>query len=114
MKAWACWNDCNCKTMNDFVILRSSNFVIFNHTITKSRNLKFGVVHSFVGRRPRHYLNGWDEVNMKRILLLVALFTSVPSVIAQDWARAKVEKSPRHREWVRVKHDGRPVETLGL
>ncbi len=31
---------------------------------------------------------------------------------AQDWAREKVEKSPRHREWVTVKHDGRSVETF--
>ena len=31
---------------------------------------------------------------------------------AQDWARARVEKSPRHREWVTVKHDGRSVETF--
>src|SRR4051795_4603792 len=31
---------------------------------------------------------------------------------AQDWARANVDKSPRHREWVTVKHDGRSVETF--
>ncbi len=33
-------------------------------------------------------------------------------VSAQDWARAKVDKSPRHREWVTVTHDGRKVETF--
>ncbi len=33
-------------------------------------------------------------------------------VQAQDWARAKVDKSPRHREWVTVTHDGRKVETF--
>jgi carboxymethylenebutenolidase len=33
-------------------------------------------------------------------------------VFAQDWARDKVEKSPRHHEWVTVKHDGRAVETF--
>jgi carboxymethylenebutenolidase len=49
---------------------------------------------------------------MKRILLLLALFTFMQSATAQDWARAKVEKSPRHREWVTVKHDGRSVETF--
>lgn len=37
---------------------------------------------------------------------------SASPVFAQDWARAKVEKSPRHREWVTVKHDGRAVETF--
>ena len=31
---------------------------------------------------------------------------------AQDWARQKLEASPRHREWVTVKHDGRVVETF--
>jgi len=31
---------------------------------------------------------------------------------AQEWARQQLEKSPRHREWVSVKHNGRSVETL--
>lgn len=31
---------------------------------------------------------------------------------AQDWAKQKLEASPRHREWVTVKHDGRSVEAL--
>lgn len=34
------------------------------------------------------------------------------SLSAQDWARQRLEKSPRHREWVTVKHDGRSVETF--
>jgi carboxymethylenebutenolidase len=40
------------------------------------------------------------------ILLLTA------SASAQDWAKAKLEKSPRHGEWVTIKHDGRNVETF--
>jgi carboxymethylenebutenolidase len=47
---------------------------------------------------------------MKRIMLCVAACAAVVS--AQDWARAKVDKSPRHREWVTVTHDGRKVETF--
>jgi carboxymethylenebutenolidase len=47
---------------------------------------------------------------MTRILLLLAL--AMGSMPAQDWARAAVEKSPRHREWVTVKHNGRAVETF--
>ncbi len=43
-------------------------------------------------------------------VVLVSLCSSVLS--AQDWARAKVDKSPRHREWVTVKHDGRSVQTF--
>jgi len=49
---------------------------------------------------------------MKRVLMLMAFLASVQVATAQDWARAKLEKSPRHREWVTVKHDGRSVETF--
>ncbi len=31
---------------------------------------------------------------------------------AQDWARARLAKSPRHSEWVTIKHDNRAVETF--
>jgi carboxymethylenebutenolidase len=34
------------------------------------------------------------------------------TTFAQDWARAQLEKSPRHREWVTVKHDGRSVDAF--
>jgi carboxymethylenebutenolidase len=45
---------------------------------------------------------------MTKIILALALAAS--TVVAQDWAKANLEKSPRHREWVTVKHDGRSVE----
>ena len=46
---------------------------------------------------------------MKRsFLLLLALFATT-AASAQDWAKARIEKSPRHLEWVTVKHDGREV-----
>src|SRR5919204_399570 len=47
---------------------------------------------------------------MTRILAVLAL-SAIP-LCAQPWARERVEKSPRHREWVTVKHDGRNVETF--
>jgi carboxymethylenebutenolidase len=47
---------------------------------------------------------------MTRVLGLLAIMAV--SVSAQDWARQRLEQSPRHREWVTVKHDGRAVETL--
>ena len=47
---------------------------------------------------------------MTRIALLAVL--GAAAVSAQDWARQTVDKSPRHREWVTVKHDGRSVETF--
>jgi carboxymethylenebutenolidase len=47
---------------------------------------------------------------MNRIALGLILLASTLS--AQDWARQKLEKSPRHGEWVTVTHDGRKVETF--
>jgi carboxymethylenebutenolidase len=31
---------------------------------------------------------------------------------AQDWARERLEKSPRHQDWVAVKHDSRVVQAF--
>lgn len=47
---------------------------------------------------------------IRRVALLAAVAAS--SLAAQQWALDKLEKSPRHREWVTVKHDGRSVETF--
>ncbi|MGA8182997.1 MAG: dienelactone hydrolase family protein [Terriglobia bacterium] len=44
--------------------------------------------------------------------LVLALLICAPILSAQDWARAKVDQSPRHGEWVTVKHDGRSVQTF--
>jgi carboxymethylenebutenolidase len=49
---------------------------------------------------------------MKPISLLLLLLLLVPSLSAQDWARQRLDKSPRHREWVSIKHGDRTVETL--
>jgi len=48
---------------------------------------------------------------MKCLFLILALLAS-KVVAAQDWAQAALQKSPRHQEWVTVKHDGRSVETF--
>ena len=40
------------------------------------------------------------------------LACGVSSLPAQDWAKAKLEQSERHREYVPVKHDGRTINTL--
>ncbi len=48
---------------------------------------------------------------MKYITLFVVLLTA-HAVSAQDWARAQLEKSPRHSEWVTVKHGDRSVQTF--
>jgi carboxymethylenebutenolidase len=48
---------------------------------------------------------------MKTLAVFLLLITA-QAARAQDWAKARLEKSPRHREWVTVKHDGRSVETF--
>jgi carboxymethylenebutenolidase len=50
------------------------------------------------------------------MIVLVGLALGAQTVAAQEWsqpwARERITKSPRHSEWVTVKHDGRNVETL--
>ena len=45
----------------------------------------------------------------KLLLLLIAVVLTVTTLPAQDWAKARLEKSPRHMEWVKIKYDGREV-----
>src|SRR5260221_6502679 len=50
---------------------------------------------------------------MKRMLFAaVALLFTAQFAAAQDWAKDQLAKSPRHREWVTIKHNGRSVDTL--
>ena len=49
---------------------------------------------------------------MRSLMAWFLLLMSASPALAQDWARERVEKSPRHREWVTIKHDGRAVETF--
>ncbi len=44
-------------------------------------------------------------------LVLISLF-SMNVGYAQDWARERVDKSPRHTEWVDVKHGNRTVKAF--
>jgi carboxymethylenebutenolidase len=48
---------------------------------------------------------------MKYITLILALAIAQMAA-AQDWARAQLQKSPRHQEWVTVKRGDRSVETF--
>jgi carboxymethylenebutenolidase len=48
---------------------------------------------------------------MKRTLaVMIALFVCLSTGFAQDWAKQKLDKSPRHGEWVSIKHDTRTVQ----
>ena len=54
---------------------------------------------------------------MKRLLFSIAACALVSAVPAQDWAnqgwaKARIEKSPRHLEWVTVKHGNREVKAF--
>jgi carboxymethylenebutenolidase len=44
-----------------------------------------------------------------RIMSLFVVATLVLSARAQDWAKEKLEKSPRHHEWVQIQYDNRIV-----
>jgi len=55
---------------------------------------------------------GAKEEEMKRVLLALLILGCAHAVSAQDWAKEKLAKSPRHSEWVTVKHDGRSVDTF--
>jgi len=38
--------------------------------------------------------------------------TSTDNMVSQEWAKQRVEKSPRHREWVKVKNGAREVNSF--
>lgn len=49
---------------------------------------------------------------LARWVVAAAALCLVPLAIAQDWAKAKLEKSPRHQEWVDLKHGDRTVKAF--
>src|SRR2546423_3616159 len=50
---------------------------------------------------------------MKRTASLVVAFLAyLTPGLAQDWAKQNLEKSPRHQEWVQIKHDNRVVQAF--
>jgi carboxymethylenebutenolidase len=46
------------------------------------------------------------------MILALVVLALAQTASAQDWAKAALAKSPRHSEWVTVKHDGRSVDTF--
>src|SRR5438132_6330047 len=49
---------------------------------------------------------------MKRITLAFALIVAVQSLSAQEWAKERLIKSPRHGEWVDFKSGSRTVKAF--
>src|SRR5499427_833196 len=46
---------------------------------------------------------------MHRFISFILIVFVAASASAQDWAKARLDKSPRHLEWVKVKHGDREV-----
>src|ERR1700758_751630 len=46
------------------------------------------------------------------ILLAAAALLMLGSSSAQDWAKERLEKSPRHGEWVKLKHGDRELQAF--
>ena len=50
---------------------------------------------------------------MKRtIAIAIVTLLCLPAALAQDWAKQTLEKSPRHGEWVQIKHDNRVAQAF--
>jgi carboxymethylenebutenolidase len=49
---------------------------------------------------------------MKTLFLFAALFATALPLSAQDWAKARLEKSPRHLEFVTIKNGPRTVKSF--
>src|ERR1044071_1879713 len=49
---------------------------------------------------------------MVRLGIVIVLMAVASQAGAQDWAKARLEKSPRHREWVKVKQGAREVQSF--
>jgi dienelactone hydrolase family protein len=59
---------------------------------------------------PNHSQVTKRHVGLKVVLLLILAASA--TAFAQNWARAQLEKSPPHREWVTVNYNGRSIETF--
>jgi carboxymethylenebutenolidase len=49
---------------------------------------------------------------MRHVLITLVLLVAPAAAPAQEWAKAKLDKSPRHGEWVTVKHGNRAVQAF--
>jgi carboxymethylenebutenolidase len=51
-------------------------------------------------------------MKLRALVLLLFVSLGVGTGLAQDWAKERLNKSPRHSEWVDLKHNGRTVKTF--
>jgi carboxymethylenebutenolidase len=53
-----------------------------------------------------------ERFSMNRIIpIVISVLLAASAAPAQDWAKARLDNSPRHGEWVKIEHDGRKVES---
>src|SRR5436309_2281726 len=57
-------------------------------------------------------MNEQGGVTMHRFVLVLGLLIVAAVANAQEFAKARLEKSPRHGEWVNVKHGSRTVSSF--
>lgn len=62
----------------------------------------------FLGIFQKLVMGNWLAV----LGLLVVYLTVARPLAAQDWAKAKLESSPRHGEWVEIKHGDRKLDAF--
>ncbi len=46
------------------------------------------------------------------VIALLMMAAKAPSAFGQEWAKQRLEKSPRHQEWVEVKYGNRSVKSF--
>ena len=65
---------------------------------------------------PRHgadgRLLGMTKLRHSPVSLFALVFLAATSGRAQDWAKARLDASPRHHEYVTLKHQGRSVQAF--
>src|SRR5436309_6037376 len=49
---------------------------------------------------------------MSRLVVCLCVLALAVPAAAQDWAKARLENSPRHGEWVKLKHGNREVNSF--
>src|SRR3989442_14950394 len=58
-------------------------------------------------------VNHNQHIFMNQVLTVIfATVFAVSTTHAQDWAKARLDKSPRHSEWIRLKHNDREVNSF--
>src|SRR5713226_5475979 len=61
------------------------------------------------GMNPKEAMRQNKSSRLTRWAILASVAMTSLSLAAQDWAKARLEKSPRHLEWVKVKQGDREV-----